>query len=173
MNQLGQTGLEERLKTILAAPHWRSGYTAGNILNLLAHLGGNLAGYDFSGLVVRQAYLRGVQFGGLNLAGANLVETVFIESFGNVFGVAFSPDGEWVAAGTSRAELLLWKISNDKPEFIWPGHSEGIAAVVFSPNGRWLASGGEDQAVRLWDICGCRSLPRRQSYPPGANLAGA
>jgi hypothetical protein len=42
------------------------GYAAGNILNMLVHLGADLTGYDFSRLAVWEAYVQGVENGSGN-----------------------------------------------------------------------------------------------------------
>jgi len=42
------------------------GYAAGNILNMLVHLGADLTGYDFSHLAVWEAYVQGVENGSGN-----------------------------------------------------------------------------------------------------------
>src|SRR5205807_8312628 len=56
--------LEQQFQSLLAtlrAKHdQRPSYAAGNVLNLLIQMGCRLRGYDFSHLVVRQAYLQGV-----------------------------------------------------------------------------------------------------------------
>lgn len=59
----GKEAFEQRLQSLLTRLHerhdQRSGYAAGNILNLLIQMGCPLRGYDFSRLVVRHAYLQG------------------------------------------------------------------------------------------------------------------
>jgi uncharacterized protein YjbI with pentapeptide repeats len=45
-------------------------HAAGNILNMLVHLGADLTGYDFSGLAVWQAYVQGVELSHINFSAA-------------------------------------------------------------------------------------------------------
>ena len=45
------------------------GYAAGNILNMLVHLGADLTGYDFSHLAVWEAYVQGVELQGGGFCG--------------------------------------------------------------------------------------------------------
>ncbi len=78
---------------------------------------------------------------------------VFTRTFDmRVYGVAFSPDGKHVAAG-SEGELLLLdsdtgkilKTCQDRPTGI-------IGGVVYSPDGKLLATTNLDNSVRLWDM---------------------
>lgn len=110
---LGQEGIEQKLKKMLStlrdgAPQ-RAGYAAGNILNLLIQLQSNLRGYDFSHLTVRQADLRKAFLPETNFASADLTDSLFTETFGIIAAVAYSSDGELLAAGTGEGEVHLWQ----------------------------------------------------------------
>ena len=63
-----------------------------------------------------------------------------------VNGVAFSPDGHWLA--TSGATTPIWDTRSGK-ELLRVTH-EWCIGVAFSPDGHWLATGGSD-VVRIWD----------------------
>ena len=86
--------LEQRFQSLLATlreqGNQRPGYAAGNLLNLLIQMGCTLRGYDFSHLVVRQAYLQGVGLPEVDFAHANLATSVFTDIFGSTLCVAFS-----------------------------------------------------------------------------------
>lgn len=64
--------------------------------------------------------------------------------------VAFSPDGEWVASGTSQG-ALLWESQTGVWHPISTGQSDLIKTVVFSNDGRTLA-GGAMGKIYLWDV---------------------
>ena len=101
--RLGQAGLEERLRGLLATLRAESpapGYAGGNILNLLLHLKSDLSRFDFSSITVWQAYLQGMDLQDVNFSGADLVGSVFTDTFGPILSVAFSPDEALIAAGT-------------------------------------------------------------------------
>ncbi len=84
-----QKNIEDQLVQILEslrnATPLEVGYTAGNILNLLCHLGTDLTGYNFSHLTVWQADLRCVKLHGVNFSHANFDKSVFAETFGGIF----------------------------------------------------------------------------------------
>jgi WD40 repeat protein/transcriptional regulator with XRE-family HTH domain len=153
---LGQAGLEMRLKAILESLRQSGprqlGYAGGNVLNLLLHLKIKLRDYDFSGLMIRQAYLGGLHAPDLNFAGAHLAGAVFTDTFGPTFSVAFSPNGKVLAAGTAEGQVRLWWVANGQPLLTCEGHLGAVWSVAFSPDGRLLASGSTDGTVRLWEV---------------------
>ena len=161
-SDLGQAGLEANLTEILAAlrpadPPDR-GYTAGNLLNLLIALKAEVSRFDFSGLTLRQAYLPEAALPDLNLAGAELLEAVWRDTFGGILALAFSPDGHLLAAGTTTGEVRLWHAATGQPYLSCRGHSHWVQAVAFSParppggEDPLLATAGTDQTVRLWSV---------------------
>ncbi len=127
------------------------GYGAGNILNLLSQLKIDLTGYDFSNLTVWQAHLRGVNLHHVNFAHADLAESVFTESFGNVLSMTFSPNGNLLATGDTHGEIHLWQVSTFRQMLSLKGHESWIWSVSFSPDAQTLVSSGQDRTIKLWD----------------------
>ena len=74
-------------------------------------------------------------------------------SFTGSRSIAFSPDGQILAAGLSDGSVHLWDV-NSGEEIGQPrlGHSARVFAVAFSPDGGILASGGHDDTLLLWDV---------------------
>jgi WD40 repeat protein/serine/threonine protein kinase len=76
--------------------------------------------------------------------------------------VAFSPDGDLVAAGTggegeqNSGTVRIWEVAtgHERPTLI--GH--GAQCLAFSPNGQRLGTGGADQAIKLWDIASAQEI---------------
>lgn len=60
---------------------------------------------------------------------------------------AFSPDGEWFAAGSDMGSVVLWNLSGSDRIFNAPFHKGEIVTLEFSPDGRKLISGGADGAA--------------------------
>jgi WD40 repeat protein len=72
---------------------------------------------------------------------------------GPSLNVAFSPDGQRLAAGGKKNTVKIWDAETRQELRTLEGHHGEVYAVAFSPDkdGRWIASGGEDSAVKIWD----------------------
>jgi WD40 repeat protein len=167
LTTFGKVGSEQKLKSILIALHDTHSqlpeYAAGNILNLLIQLQCDLRGYDFSDLIVQQAYLQGATLLEVNFANAHFSKVVFTDAFGSILSVVFSPNDNLIAAGTSHGEVRLWQV-NGTPHLICQGHTDEIRSVAYSPNGTTIASGSDDQSIRLWEVSTGRCLKVLQGH---------
>ncbi len=156
VTQMGKARLVTHLRTLLdqlrATAAHTTGYAAGNLLNLLLHLKLDVTGYDFSGLAVWQAYLCDAVLPAVNFTAANLAHTVFYENFGQVEAVAFSPDGQYLAATPGDGGIHLWCLADRTRIEVLYGHSGLIWSLAFSPDGQWLISAGVDRHICLWDV---------------------
>jgi len=148
-NQLTQllTKLRENSPLVL-------GYIGGNIFNLLCQMGTNLSGHDFSHLTVAQADLRGSNLQNVNFAYANLAMSAFNATFGSIFSVTFSPDGQLLAAGDANGEIYIWQVADSKQLLICKQHTGWVRAVAFNHASQvtLLVSGSTDQTLKLWDV---------------------
>ncbi len=144
--------LREMLVTLQKHMPLERGYTAGNILNLLVHMGVDLRGWDFSHLNVWQADLRKVDLPQVNFARADLRQSVFTETLNGIQAVAFSPDGKLLATGDMHGEVHVYQVADLKQLLTLRGHTDWVVSVAFSPDGQTLVSGSQDRTARVWDI---------------------
>lgn len=147
---------EEQLATLLRTVRNQfqlsSGYSAGNLLNLLCYSDIDISNYDFSRLTIRQAYLKSRHLHQINFANAHFTNAVLTYNFGSILSVAFSPDGKLLATGDSNQNINLWRVADGRSLAIYQGHTDWVWAVAFSPDGERLISGSDDRTVRLWDV---------------------
>lgn len=66
--------------------------------------------------------------------------------------VAFSPDGNIVAAGYSNGYIRLWRGTTFAYVRDIPAHTGGVTGLLFDPTGNLLVSTGTDGRIRLWDL---------------------
>jgi RNA polymerase sigma factor (sigma-70 family) len=81
---------------------------------------------------------------------------------GRVMSVAFSPDGETLAAGLRDGAIRLWDVATGS-ERVCLRENGQVRAVAFSPDGKTLASARGDQ-VELWDLATGRMRARLQGH---------
>ena len=70
---------------------------------------------------------------------------------GSVESIAFSPDGRFLASGSSDGTVKIWNLANGAELRTLTGHTDIVTAVAFSPNGQLLATASRDKTVRLWN----------------------
>jgi hypothetical protein len=135
----GLDGLETRLKALVVKLRQtvevsetstvsipQPGYVAGNLLNLLLHLKPEVTNLDFSGLTVWQAYLQGMRLRDVSFSRTDLTGSVFTETFGSVLQVAFSPNGQLLAAAASNGPIS----AKDMPSRYGPSVSVQMDRVL-------------------------------------------
>jgi len=78
-----------------------------------------------------------------------------------VLNLAFSPDGKWLASGTTNGNIRIWHAARESPSFMSShyraaltikAHSRMVKSVVLSPDGARLASGSDDTSVNVWKL---------------------
>jgi WD40 repeat protein len=153
-----------QLRQILS--QWRQdrplypGHLVGNILNLLIYLKLDLTDLDCSESVIQQAYLVGVELVGVDFSRSQIVNCAFTQTFGSILAIAYSPDGELIAASDSTGEIRVWGVSHNRIAhkeigqclFTCAGHTNWVRAIAFSPDSRYLASSSDDLTISLWDL---------------------
>jgi WD40 repeat protein len=107
--------------------------------------------------------------------------------------VAFSPDGEFLAAGLNvhgigdfnfktkptgadkkepHEAIQLWDLTNEPPKVVengLRGHTETVFSVAFSPDSTLFASASRDRTVVLWDIATRKPVGQPLVHGPWQN----
>ena len=69
-----------------------------------------------------------------------------------VNAVAFSPDGKWLASGSSDMTVKVWDATTGEETRVLKGHTGAVRSIAFSADGNRLASVGSDKMVKVWDV---------------------
>ena len=128
------------------------GYLAGNLLNLLTYLKQDLTDLDCSELAIQQAYLVGIDLVGVNFTNARTSDCAFTQTFSSILAIAYSPDGQTIAASDSNGDIRLWCVNDGQCLLTCSGHTNWVRAIKFSPDGRYLASSSDDRTIAIWDL---------------------
>lgn len=67
-----------------------------------------------------------------------------------VLTLAFSPNGQLLAAGDFGGTIRIWDVATQKAVAQLEGDTSGVYTLVFSPDGRTLASAGYHGLIKLW-----------------------
>jgi len=79
-----------------------------------------------------------------------------------IAGVAFSPDGSYMATAHGDRNIRIWNVKNPSsiPVMLLQGHDSAIHSLAFSRDGTQLASGSSDKTVRLWSLTTSGQMPK-------------
>ncbi len=66
--------------------------------------------------------------------------------------LAFSPDGKFIASGSSDSTICLWNIMGNPTAQFLLGHEQEVNCLAFSPDGKLIVSGSIDGILCLWDL---------------------
>ena len=69
---------------------------------------------------------------------------------GQVYGVAFSPDGRRIV-GSVGVTAKVWDARTGSPQLDLTGHTNLVNSVAFSPDGTRIVTGSGDQTATVWD----------------------
>ncbi|MEH2349136.1 MAG: hypothetical protein V7K55_14190 [Nostoc sp.] len=81
--------------------------------------------------------------------------------------VAFSPDGNFIASGSSDSTVCLWNIIGNPTAQFLCGHQQEVNCVAFSPDSKFIVSGSIDGILCLWDLQGNLIIQPWQGHEEG------
>ncbi|MBI4664216.1 MAG: protein kinase [Verrucomicrobia bacterium] len=90
----------------------------------------------------------------LDLATGAETDTGVAFEDGGARSMAFSPDGEWIAATgfLTETSIKVFSAKTGALVFKLDGHTSWIPGTAFASDGKRLVSVGADQTVRIWDL---------------------
>ena len=122
-------------------------------------------------------------YGGLWQVQAGSLQRYLLGHNQYVTGVAFSPDGKYIATGSDDASLILWQVQGGSLERKIEASIGGITSVDFSSTNLLLAASSGDGIVGLWQVSNgnlLRTMPGQEYSlndvvfsPDGSLLAAA
>lgn len=69
-----------------------------------------------------------------------------------VWSVAYSPDGKWIATTHWNTSAKLWDAETGQLILTFMGHTESVNSVAFSPDGIFIATASDDGTVKIWNV---------------------
>ena len=79
---------------------------------------------------------------------------IFLQPFGpehGLKGVAYNPDGRFVATASEDHSVSIWDTANLKVVSRWP-HPDSVYSARFSPDGLRVVTACEDGIARVWEV---------------------
>lgn len=69
-------------------------------------------------------------------------------------GLAYSPDGKFLASNVKGNKINIWEVSSGKEINTYEDNTSFINTISYSPNGKYLASGSSifDNSVKVWNL---------------------
>ena len=172
--------LLELLRGLAARRYDEQGYGPANLVTLLRIQRGHLRGLDLSKLALRGAYLQGVEMQDATLSKAIIKDSKFTENFDGIWAVAISGSGQYWAASTSREEVRVWEVIDERLRWMWQIHATMIRSLTFSSDSRRLAIGSMEGMIQMWDVAsgaqlwsngGTNKVTKLAFSPDGKTLA--
>ena len=92
----------------------------------------------------------------------------------DTMSVSFSPDGEYLAAGSKdkQEQVRIWDVQSGqeaRPPLV--GHTGGVFSVRFSRDGKFLVTAGEDNTARVWTTSEWRTVAVLSGHTSQINRA--
>lgn len=99
----------------------------------------------------------------------SLLQEHFIQTGVWVRNLAYSPDGQTLAAGLFDGTTRIWRISDGTLVRILEGHTGWVRSIAFSHDGKFIVTAADDDTVRVWSVED-GSLQRKTEHLEGVRV---
>ncbi|KAF9907346.1 hypothetical protein EC991_010995 [Linnemannia zychae] len=80
-------------------------------------------------------------------------ETIIHGGLGALMSIAYSPDGQYLAAAGSMNRVNIWsRTTGELFKSIRDPSGAHLFGVTYSPSGDWVATASSDKTLKLWDV---------------------
>src|SRR5262249_37064296 len=76
--------------------------------------------------------------------------------------LAFSPDGQLLAAGYDNGKVALWDWRRGRELHTIHGHTNRVSTLAFTPDGKYLVTGSHDGTGLVWKVPDSARQPQRE-----------
>ncbi len=83
--------------------------------------------------------------------GGKIVKQFKLDHEKTIYGLAISPESEYIAAGYGGGDIDIWKRSSGKLITL-RGHNMKVLGLAFSSDRKFLVSSSQDKTLRVWNI---------------------
>jgi WD40 repeat protein len=81
----------------------------------------------------------------------------------NPEALAYSSDGELIAARGPANSVRVWQVSTGKEIGAFKGHHGGVLSLAFTADSKRLATCSYDTTILIWDVAALKRVPRVQN----------
>jgi WD40 repeat protein len=87
-----------------------------------------------------------------NVSDGSLVQTLHQPHSDAVYGLAFSPDGEYLASAAADRTAKVFRVADGELVRTFEGHTDHVTGISWRANGKQLATSSADHKIKVWNF---------------------